>query len=82
MRGRGSSQTGRPPFLSDINVNFLPGAVMNQYDAAVVTTALEATKILLEMVENGVTDYVLDELDISDEEADVLLDKITELLDK
>ena len=55
---------------------------MDQYDTAVVTTALEATKILLEMAENGVTDHVLDELDISDEEADVLLDKIIELLGK
>ena len=53
---------------------------MNQYDTAVVTTALEVTRILLEMTENGVTDYVLDELDISDEEADVLLDKVTEML--
>ena len=73
---------GRPPFLSNINVNFLPGAVMDQYDTAVVTTALEATKILLELAQNDITDYVLDELDISDEEADVLLDKIIELLDK
>ena len=55
---------------------------MDQYDAAVVTTALETTKILLELAQNDITDYVLDELDISDEEADVLLDKIIELLDK
>jgi hypothetical protein len=60
----------------------LPGAVMDKYDAAVVTTALETTKILLELAQNDITDYVLDELDISDEEADVLLDKIIELLDK
>ena len=55
---------------------------MDQYDTAVVTTALEATKSLLEFAHNDITDYILNELDISDEEADVLLDKITELLDK
>tara|TARA_B100001029_G_scaffold175435_1_gene176864 strand:+ start:365 stop:523 length:159 start_codon:yes stop_codon:yes gene_type:complete len=50
---------------------------MDAVDRAVVVSALEIAKFLLESQDS---DDALDHLDISDEEADILLDRIKEML--
>lgn len=52
---------------------------MDAVDKAVVVSALEIAKFLLESHDS---DGVLEHLDISDEEADILLDRVKEMLEE
>jgi len=50
---------------------------MDAVDKAVVVSSLEIARLVLE---SNDSDDVLEHLDISDEEADILLDRIKEML--
>ena len=59
---------------------------MDAVDKAVIVSALEIASIILSGHDEGTLlwskEHVLDHLDISDEEADILLDRIKEMLDE